>query len=168
MLALIVILDLIVWKWKTTIMSEMNVMIRSMIWSTNFWWVLLQEVELTKKNEEADKLIEIVGIETEKVSQEKAIADEEELTVNRINKEVSIKQKDCEEDLKKAEPALVAAQAALNTLNKVSRVSTPVFYNHILLRRNSTLGTHQDGKKSQFFMPKFHNDYYQSSQSKYK
>ena len=74
---------------------------------------------MTKKNEEADKLIEIVGVETEKVSQEKAIADEEELTVNRINKEVSIKQKDCEEDLKKAEPALVAAQAALNTLNKV-------------------------------------------------
>ena len=77
---------------------------------------------MTKKNEEADKLIEIVGVETEKVSQEKAIADEEELTVNRINKEVSIKQKDCEEDLKKAEPALVAAQVALNTLNKVSHL----------------------------------------------
>ena len=81
-------------------------------------------MELTKKNEEADKLIEIVGVETEKVSQEKAIADEEELTVNRINKEVSIKQKDCEEDLKKAEPALVAAQAALNTLNKVYTLYT--------------------------------------------
>ena len=79
---------------------------------------------MTKKNEEADKLIEIVGVETEKVSQEKAIADEEELTVNRINKEVSIKQKDCEEDLKKAEPALVAAQAALNTLNKVRHLFT--------------------------------------------
>jgi len=26
-----------------------------------------QEIELTKKNEEADKLIEIVGVETEKV-----------------------------------------------------------------------------------------------------
>jgi dynein heavy chain len=41
-----------------------------------------QEIELTKKNEEADKLIEIVGIETEKVSKEKAIADEEELKVS--------------------------------------------------------------------------------------
>ena len=37
-----------------------------------------QEVELNKKNEEADKLIEVVGIETEKVSKEKAIADDEE------------------------------------------------------------------------------------------
>ena len=63
-----------------------------------------QEIELNKKNEEADKLIEIVGVETERVSREKAIADEEELKVNQINKEVSIKQRDCEEDLKKAEP----------------------------------------------------------------
>merc|ERR1712223_215484 len=79
-----------------------------------------QEVELNKKNEEADKLIEIVGVETEKVSNEKAIADEEEKNVNQINKEVSIKQRDCAEDLKKAEPALIAAQAALNTLNKAN------------------------------------------------
>ena len=43
-----------------------------------------QEIELTKKNEEADKLIEIVGIETEKVSKEKASADEEEQNVNEI------------------------------------------------------------------------------------
>ena len=63
-----------------------------------------QEVELNKKNEEADKLIEIVGVETERVSREKSIADEEELKVNQINREVSVKQKDCEEDLKKAEP----------------------------------------------------------------
>ena len=48
-----------------------------------------QEIELNKKNEEADKLIEIVGIETERVSREKAIADEEELKVNQINREVS-------------------------------------------------------------------------------
>jgi dynein heavy chain len=39
--------------------------------------------------------------------------------VNEINRNVATKQKDCEEDLKKAEPALVAAQQALNTLNKV-------------------------------------------------
>ena len=45
-----------------------------------------QEIELTKKNEEADKLIEIVGIETEKVSKEKAIADEEELKVSQFRR----------------------------------------------------------------------------------
>ena len=38
-----------------------------------------QEIELTKKNDEADKLIEVVGVETEKVSKEKATADKEKL-----------------------------------------------------------------------------------------
>ncbi|XP_072167681.1 dynein beta chain, ciliary [Diadema setosum] len=77
-----------------------------------------QEVELAQKNEDADKLIQVVGVETEKVSKEKAIADEEEKKVAVINEEVSKKAKDCEEDLAKAEPALLAAQEALNTLNK--------------------------------------------------
>lgn len=39
--------------------------------------------------------------------------------MGRINEEVSKKQRDCERDLAKAEPALQAAVAALNTLNKV-------------------------------------------------
>uniref|UniRef100_A0A7N8YQ50 Dynein, axonemal, heavy chain 9 n=1 Tax=Mastacembelus armatus TaxID=205130 RepID=A0A7N8YQ50_9TELE len=77
-----------------------------------------QEVELKQKNEDADKLIQVVGIETEKVSKEKATADEEEQKVAAIAVVVSGKQRDCEEDLAKAEPALLAAQDALNTLNK--------------------------------------------------
>uniref|UniRef100_A0A669PYI5 Dynein axonemal heavy chain 9 n=1 Tax=Phasianus colchicus TaxID=9054 RepID=A0A669PYI5_PHACC len=77
-----------------------------------------QEAELKQKNEDADKLIQVVGVETEKVSREKAAADEEEQKVALITQEVQQKQKDCEEDLAKAEPALTAAQAALNTLNK--------------------------------------------------
>ena len=40
-----------------------------------------QEKELAIKNEEANKLIHVVGAETEKVSKEKAIADEEERKV---------------------------------------------------------------------------------------
>ncbi|GAB0197572.1 dynein axonemal heavy chain 17 [Grus japonensis] len=114
-----------------------------------------QEAELKQKNEDADKLIHVVGIETEKVSREKAIADEEELKVQAINmvrgaelvpmalgsnagqgsrssvrsvrsthpipshpQNVAEKQRACETDLAKAEPALIAAQEALNTLNK--------------------------------------------------
>ncbi|XP_034049709.1 dynein heavy chain 9, axonemal [Thalassophryne amazonica] len=77
-----------------------------------------QEVELKQKNEAADKLIQVVGVETEKVSNEKAVADEEEKKVAAIALVVKGKQSDCEEDLVKAEPALVAAQEALNTLNK--------------------------------------------------
>lgn len=42
------------------------------------------------------------------------------IKVNEINKEVSAKQRDCEADLKLAEPALAAAQQALNTLNKAN------------------------------------------------
>ncbi|KAM9424094.1 dynein axonemal heavy chain 9 isoform 2-T2 [Pholidichthys leucotaenia] len=77
-----------------------------------------QEVELKQKNGDAEKLIQEVGIETEKVSKEKAVADEEEQKVAAIAVVVSGKQRDCEEDLAKAEPALIAAQDALNTLNK--------------------------------------------------
>ncbi|XP_068120652.1 dynein axonemal heavy chain 9 isoform X1 [Hyperolius riggenbachi] len=77
-----------------------------------------QEVELKQKNEDADKLIQVVGVETEKVGKEKAIADEEEKKVAVIAEEVGRKQRDCETDLAKAEPALIAAQEALNTLNK--------------------------------------------------
>ncbi len=78
-----------------------------------------QEVELKLKNESADKLIQVVGVETEKVAREKAVADEEEQKVACIAVEVTRTQRDCEEDLAKAEPALLAAQEALNTLNKV-------------------------------------------------
>ena len=78
-----------------------------------------QEVELAQKNEEANKLISIVGTETEKVSKEKAIADDEEAKVQVINEQVTKKAEECERDLAKAEPALLAAQEALNTLNKV-------------------------------------------------
>ena len=77
-----------------------------------------QEVELKQKNEDADKLIEKVGVETVKVTKEKDFADGEEAKVAVIAKEVGIKAADCERDLAAAEPALAAAQGALDTLNK--------------------------------------------------
>lgn len=80
----------------------------------------VQEIELQEKNQAADELIKIVGVETQKVQNEKAIADEEEKKVGFIAEEVAKKQRDCEEDLVKAEPALLAAQEALNTLNKAN------------------------------------------------
>lgn len=51
---------------------------------------------------------------------EKAIADEEEKKVAKITTDVTKKQRDCERDLAKAEPALKAAVEALNTLNKAN------------------------------------------------
>ena len=77
-----------------------------------------QEVILKQKNEEADALLQRVAVDTEKVNGEKAIAEEEEKKVAEITREVSQQQADCEKDLEAAEPALVAAQEALNTLNK--------------------------------------------------
>uniref|UniRef100_A0A8C5IYP6 Dynein axonemal heavy chain 17 n=1 Tax=Junco hyemalis TaxID=40217 RepID=A0A8C5IYP6_JUNHY len=77
----------------------------------------VQEVELKQKNEDTDKLIHVVGVETEKVSKEKAIADEEELKVEAINK-VRSKQRACASDLAEAEVVLSAAREALDTLNK--------------------------------------------------
>ena len=80
----------------------------------------IQEKELDKKNAEADALIEKVGVETRKVCQEKSAADEEKLKVDQITRDVTHKQMDCQRDLQKAEPALIAAQEALNTLNKAN------------------------------------------------
>ena len=79
-----------------------------------------QEVELKQKNDDADKLIERVGVETVKVTKEKEFADGEEQKVAVIAHEVGIKQTDCERDLAAAEPALAAAQGALDTLNKTN------------------------------------------------
>ncbi|NWI40584.1 DYH17 protein, partial [Picathartes gymnocephalus] len=78
----------------------------------------VQEIELKQKNEDTDKLIHVVGVETEKVSKEKAIADEEELKVEAINKMVAEKQRACANDLAEAEVVLSAAREALDTLNK--------------------------------------------------
>lgn len=78
----------------------------------------VQEIELGEKNRAADKLIQVLSAENEKVAREQAIASEEEGKVKVIEEDVSVKQKVCEADLVKAEPALIAAQEALNTLNK--------------------------------------------------
>ncbi|XP_055876061.1 dynein beta chain, ciliary-like isoform X4 [Biomphalaria glabrata] len=77
-----------------------------------------QEVELATKNAEANELISVVSAETEKVMAEKAVADVEEEKVSIITQEVEQKAADCSRDLAKAEPALLAAKEALNTLNK--------------------------------------------------
>ncbi|CAH8610943.1 unnamed protein product [Heterobilharzia americana] len=69
-----------------------------------------QETELAQKNEDANKLLAIVGAETEKVKEEKLFANQEEEKVAKIKTEVLKKQKDCEIDLAKAEPALMAAK----------------------------------------------------------
>lgn len=66
--------------------------------------------------------LKVVGAEQEKVSREKAVVSEEERKVQLINEDVARKQKSCQDDLVKAEPALNAARDALATLNRVSKL----------------------------------------------
>uniref|UniRef100_A0A6I8NYC7 Dynein axonemal heavy chain 11 n=1 Tax=Ornithorhynchus anatinus TaxID=9258 RepID=A0A6I8NYC7_ORNAN len=88
-----------------------------------------QEAELQQRNQDAEALIMKIGLQTEKVSQEKAIADTEERKVAAIQAEVFQKQRECEANLVKAEPVLVAARAALNTLNRVNLTELKAFPN---------------------------------------
>ena len=87
----------------------------------------VQEVDLQRKTAEAERLIQVVRIETEKVRREKILADAEEKRVAAMSIEVGQRQRDCEEDLVRAEPALVAAQEALNTLNKANLTELKTF-----------------------------------------
>ena len=78
-----------------------------------------KEKELALKNEETNRLIEIVEREGGKVAKEKGAADTEAKAVAIVAAEVTQKQRDCEKDLAAAEPSLRAALAALDTLDKV-------------------------------------------------
>ncbi|KAG7187946.1 hypothetical protein KM043_013908 [Ampulex compressa] len=77
-----------------------------------------QEIELRRKNEVADKILSEVRTENAKAETEKAYVSEEEAKVAQIRMTVAERQKRCDEDLAKAEPAVRQAEAALNTLNK--------------------------------------------------
>ncbi|ELV10171.1 Dynein heavy chain 11, axonemal [Tupaia chinensis] len=93
-----------------------------------------QEAELQLRNHDAEALITKIGLQTERVSREKAIADAEEQKVAAIQIEVSQKQRECEADLLKAEPALVAATGALNTLNRVKMTSWLLGFLNIIFK----------------------------------
>ncbi|XP_053483492.1 dynein axonemal heavy chain 11 isoform X4 [Ictalurus furcatus] len=88
-----------------------------------------QEVELNIKNQAAEALITKIGRQTERVSQKRKDLDLEEQNVAAIKAEVTQRQRDCEDDLIKAEPALEAATAALDTLNKVNLTELKTFPN---------------------------------------
>lgn len=59
-----------------------------------------------------------------------------------IQAEVSVRQRDCENDLAKAEPSLTAATAALHTLNKVL---------HFIKQNQSNFTCSQDYIQYHFF-----------------
>uniref|UniRef100_A0A4X2K3Y2 AAA+ ATPase domain-containing protein n=1 Tax=Vombatus ursinus TaxID=29139 RepID=A0A4X2K3Y2_VOMUR len=97
-----------------------------------------QEVELHLRSQDAEALITKIGLQTEKVSQERAAADSEERKVAAIQTEVFQKQRECEANLAKAEPALVAATNALVTLNRVNLTELKTFPNPPIAVTNVT------------------------------
>lgn len=78
----------------------------------------VEEVEVTKKNQEADRLIKVVETETKKVTEQREAAAIEEKEVAEKKERVAERQAESDRDLQKALPALKAAEEALNTLNR--------------------------------------------------
>lgn len=78
----------------------------------------IQEAELKQKNENADKLIQVVGVETEKVSKEKAVADEEEIKVEIINKVGLSKSRGCGPQLQESPPTTISTHVPLRELEE--------------------------------------------------
>jgi len=78
--------------------------------------IMLEDAAIKKETAEAKA--EVVGKEKAVVDVETAAAQVEAAEVSKIAEEVGIKQRDTEADLAKAEPAVEAAMAALNTLDQ--------------------------------------------------
>ncbi|XP_062336891.1 dynein axonemal heavy chain 11 [Osmerus eperlanus] len=89
----------------------------------------VQEVELWQRNTDTEALIAKIGQQTDKLNQEREVADAEEQRVAAIQAEVTKQQQESEDDLAKAEPALQAANAALNTLNRLNMTELRTFPN---------------------------------------
>ncbi|KAM8981229.1 dynein axonemal heavy chain 11 isoform 1-T1 [Sarcophilus harrisii] len=97
-----------------------------------------QEAELQLRSQDSEALIAKIGLQTERVSRERAVADGEERKVAAIQTEVFQRQRECEVDLAKAEPALIAATEALVTLNRVNLSELKAFPNPPIAVTNVT------------------------------
>ncbi len=86
-----------------------------------------QETELRERSETTETLLANVGKQTARVAAEKEIADGEERKVAAIAADVAERRRQCEVELEKAEPALIAATEALNTLNKSNLTELKAF-----------------------------------------
>jgi len=78
----------------------------------------MKMIEVEQKKSEADALTVKVKAEKDVVEEESAKANETATECAKIAEAVKQQQEDCERDLARAEPAVAAAEEALNTLNK--------------------------------------------------
>ncbi|XP_061694561.1 dynein axonemal heavy chain 11 [Syngnathoides biaculeatus] len=98
----------------------------------------VQEMELCQRNGDIEALISKIGQQTDNLSQERSVADAEEQKVEAFQAEVSKQQRETENELAKAEPALQAANAALNTLNRLNLTELRTFPNPPAIVTNVT------------------------------
>ncbi|GET87016.1 dynein heavy chain, putative [Leishmania tarentolae] len=79
-----------------------------------------ESVEVEEARQKTAALLETVGREKSVVEEQSAIAAKEEAKTNKIVEEVTSFEKQCQEDLAKAQPLVQEALAALDTLDKAS------------------------------------------------
>ncbi|CBZ32638.1 dynein heavy chain, putative [Leishmania donovani] len=79
-----------------------------------------ESVEVEEARQKTAALLETVGREKSVVEEQSAIAAKEESKTNKIVEEVTSFEKQCQEDLAKAQPLVQEALAALDTLDKAS------------------------------------------------
>ncbi|CCW66761.1 unnamed protein product [Phytomonas sp. Hart1] len=79
-----------------------------------------ESVEVEEARQKTNALLETVGREKSIVEEQNAIAAKEESKTNKIVEEVTSFEKQCQEDLAKAQPLVLEALAALDTLDKAS------------------------------------------------
>lgn len=77
-----------------------------------------EKVELEERTKVTQELVAQLSLDQEKVSKEREFAEDEERKTDLVAKEVQKRQEACDEDLKKAEPALIRAMEALDTFDR--------------------------------------------------
>lgn len=80
----------------------------------------VEEIEVTMKNKEADRLVNVIENETKKVMEQREAAAIDEKEVMAKKEQVAERQAECDHDLQKALPALRAAEEALDTVTRIS------------------------------------------------
>lgn len=76
------------------------------------------QIELAKKSKDCEELLIKIDRETRDSKERKTEVEEREILVNKEKSEMEVLKAEAEEDLRKAEPALLAAEQGLSNLTK--------------------------------------------------
>ena len=88
-----------------------------------------EEKDVEEKSAQVNAMLERVMADQEKANKERSLADQEEQKVRAIKQDVAHKQEETVKELLAAQPALDAARAALDTLDKNNLIELKSFQN---------------------------------------